>query len=68
MMEKYIGNVIEIIYIDREGKLTHRKIKLQGIRNKLIRATCLNTNQPRIFRMDNVLSWGPAKGAGMDAS
>jgi len=67
-MEKYIGNVIEIIYIDRDGKITQRKIKLQGIRNKLIRATCLNTNQTRVFRMDNVLSWGLAKGAGMNAS
>ncbi|PAD73929.1 hypothetical protein CHH67_19025 [Paenibacillus campinasensis] len=68
MMEKYIGNVIEIIYVDRKGKITQRKIRLQGIRNKLIRATCLKSNQPRVFRMDNILSWGPAKGAGMNAS
>lgn len=68
MMEKYIGNVIEIIYVDRKGKITQRKIRLQDIRNKLIRATCLKTNQPRVFRMDNILSWGPAKGVGMNAS
>ena len=67
-MRKYIGDVIELIYLDRKGKITQRKIRLQGIRNDLIRATCLNTNQPRVFRMSNVLSWGPVKGAGKDAS
>lgn len=67
-MERYIGNVIEIIYVDRNGKIIQRKIRLQVIRNKLIRATCLITNQPRVFRMDNVLSWSPAQGAGINAS
>lgn len=67
-MKKYIGEIIELIYVDRNGKITQRKIRLQGIRNDLIRATCLNTNQPRVFRMDNVLSWHPAKEAGKDAS
>ncbi|PAD73655.1 hypothetical protein [Paenibacillus campinasensis] len=68
-MKKYIGEVIELIYVDRKDTITQRKIRLQGIRNNLIRATCLNTNQPRVFRMDNVLSWAPAKGAaGKDAS
>ncbi|MCI1776600.1 MULTISPECIES: hypothetical protein [Paenibacillus] len=71
-MKKYIGEVIELIYVDRKGQITQRKIRLQGIRNNLIRATCLKTNQPRVFRMDNVLSWGPAKGpakgAGKNAS
>lgn len=67
-MGNYIGEVIELIYVDRKGKITQRKIRLQGIRNDLIRATCLNTNQPRVFIMDNVLSWRPVKGVGMDAS
>lgn len=67
-MRNYIGEIIEIIYMDRKGEITHRKIRLQGIRNNLIRATCLNTNQPRVFRMDNVLSWRASKGAGMNAS
>lgn len=67
-MRRYIGKIIEIIYVDRKGQITQRKIRLQGIRNKLIRATCLKTNQPRVFRMDSILSWGPAKGAGMNAS
>ncbi len=68
MMRKYIGGIIELIYMDRKGKITQRKIRLQGIRNDLIRATCLKTNQPRVFSMDNVLSWGPVKGARMNAS
>lgn len=67
-MRKYIGEIIELIYVDRKGTISQRKIRLQGMRNNLIRATCLNTNQPRVFRMDNVLSWRPSKGAGMDAS
>ncbi|MGN7358667.1 hypothetical protein ACTHPF_12385 [Paenibacillus sp. SAF-054] len=61
MPEKYIGQRVEIVYLDREGKITQRKIEVKGIRSGLVRATCLQTGAPRTFRLDRILAWQPAK-------
>lgn len=55
--EKLIGQVVEIIYEDKAGKITQRKIEVHGGKGKLIRATCLTTGAPRAFREDNILAW-----------
>lgn len=64
MPNKYIGHTVEIVYLDRTGKITQRRIEIKGIRDGLVRATCLQTGSPRTFRMENILAWKPAsKGA-----
>jgi predicted DNA-binding transcriptional regulator YafY len=63
MPVKYIGQVIEIVYMDQSGKITQRRIEVNSIRNGLIRATCLKTGSPRTFRLDNVLAWQLSKTA-----
>lgn len=59
--EKLIGQVIEIIYEDKTGKITQRKIEVSGCKGGLIRAACLTTGAPRVFREDNILAWRPVK-------
>ncbi|WP_438351582.1 hypothetical protein ACP8HI_13630 [Paenibacillus sp. FA6] len=56
---KNVGQVVEIIYMDRSGKITQRRIEVNAIRNGLIKAICLKTGSPRTFRLDNVLAWQP---------
>ncbi|MFF2016198.1 hypothetical protein [Paenibacillus sp. NPDC058177] len=58
-MKMSIGQTIEIIYLDKAGKITQRKIEVLGIRNGRIRATCLNTGAPRVFLASSILSWQP---------
>ncbi|AKG36064.1 hypothetical protein [Paenibacillus durus] len=53
------GQTIEIVYMDRSGKITQRKIKVKGIRDGRIRATCLATGAPRVFLTANILAWQP---------
>lgn len=60
MPTKYIGQVVEIMYQDRSGKITQRKIEVKGIRGNIVGATCLKTGAPRTFRMDSILAWQPA--------
>jgi predicted DNA-binding transcriptional regulator YafY len=60
-MKMSIGQTIEIIYLDKAGKITQRKIEVNGIRDGRIRATCLSTGAPRVFLMDNILSWQPVQ-------
>lgn len=61
MPAKYIGQVVEIIYMDHKGRITQRRITVNAIRNGLIRATDLKTGSPRTFRADNVLAWQPTR-------
>lgn len=56
-MKMNIGQTIEIIYQDKTGKITQRKIEIVGIRDGRIRATCLTTGAPRVFLQANILAW-----------
>lgn len=56
-MKMSIGQTIEIVYQDKAGKITQRKIEVRGIREGRIRATCLNTGSPRVFLTSNILAW-----------
>lgn len=68
MFEKYLEQTIEIIYEDQKGKFTQRKIQIHSVRDSRIRATCLETGQPRVFNVNNILSWRHEKGRGTHAS
>ncbi|MEK3698221.1 hypothetical protein NYE33_14765 [Paenibacillus sp. FSL R10-2199] len=54
-----IGQTIEIIYLDKAGKITQREVEILGIRDGRIRATCLTTGALRVFLAANILSWRP---------
>lgn len=56
------NQVVEIVYIDKAGKITQRKIEILGVRADRIRATCLTTGAPRVFILVNILAWQPVRG------
>ncbi|MEK3868181.1 hypothetical protein MHH60_32490 [Paenibacillus sp. FSL H7-0716] len=60
-MKLCIGQTVEIVYEDKTGKITQRKIEVLGIRDSRIRATCLSTRAPRVFLVSNILAWQPVK-------
>lgn len=60
-MKMNIGQTIEMIYLDKAGQITQRKIEVRGIRDGRIRATCLTTGAPRVFLAANILSWRPVE-------
>lgn len=62
-MNKYVGNVIEIIYLDRKGKITQRKIEVLAVKDGRIRAKCLQSGGPRLFLAENILAVQPAGGS-----
>nr|WP_114495722.1 hypothetical protein [Fontibacillus phaseoli] len=68
MVEKYIGKILEIIYIDRAGRVSQRRIEVHAVKGDLVRATCLKTGEPRAFRKSNILAFVPVKGRGSHAS
>lgn len=44
-----VGQTVEIVYQDRSGNITQRKIEVKGIRDGRIRATCLTTGRRECF-------------------
>ncbi|MEK4452279.1 MULTISPECIES: hypothetical protein [unclassified Paenibacillus] len=60
-MKICVGQTVEIVYEDKSGKITQRKIEILGIRDGRIRATCLSTNAPRVFLVSNILAWQPVQ-------
>ncbi|WCT54538.1 hypothetical protein PQ456_15175 [Paenibacillus kyungheensis] len=61
MLSKYLGEIVEIVYMDRSNQLTQRRIEIKHIRKGLVYADCLRTGSPRTFREDQILAWQPAK-------
>ena len=59
-MHRYIGSTLEIIYQDRNDKLTQRSIYVCDIKDDIVRATCLQSGGLRTFRVQNILAWQPA--------
>ena len=56
---KYVGRTVDMIYVDRSGKFTKRRIKINGITDTCIRAYCYSHGAPRTFNIDNVLAMQP---------
>lgn len=69
LVKKYIGQIVEIIYLDRAGRVSQRRIEVHAVKGELVRATCLKSGEPRAFRLQNILAWAPVrKGGGSHAS
>lgn len=61
-LDQYIGRTVEIIYEDRNGAITQRRIIVRIIRDGVLHATCLTAGAWRPFRIERILSWQPVRG------
>lgn len=55
-MGKYIGKTVEIIYLDRKGKVTQRRVQVRSIHGNIVRAYCMFRKSVRTFRLENILA------------
>jgi predicted DNA-binding transcriptional regulator YafY len=60
-VEKYIVQIVEIIYMGKKGKITQRRIEIRSVQNGVVKAFCLKQRGPRIFKIDNILAIQPAR-------
>lgn len=61
-LNRYEGMVIEMIYMDRCGRLTQRKIRVRSVRDDAVLAYCLEQRALRLFRLDRILAVHPLRG------
>jgi hypothetical protein len=59
-MQKYIGRMVEVVYLDRHGKLTQRRIRVIGIKDGMVKAFCYDRRSLRIFNEVNILAFQQA--------
>ena len=53
--------VLEMIYQDCMGNISQRRIKVLSVNEESFRAYCYTRKQQRTFKVNNVLSVGPAR-------
>ncbi|WP_440110918.1 hypothetical protein [Paenibacillus sp. QZ-Y1] len=59
MLGKYIGQMVELVYMDRAGQITQRQIRINSVRGGMIRATAGQEGSPRTFLEQGILAWRP---------
>lgn len=62
-LQRYLsaGQLVEIIYLDKQGKLTQRKLKLFEMDNERVRAYCFTRHSIRSFIIKNILAISSVK-------
>ncbi|WP_284641167.1 hypothetical protein [Paenibacillus silviterrae] len=58
-MGKYVGKTIDIIYIGLDERITQRRIHVKSSVGGIVKAHCLHRNDPRTFRIENILAVKP---------
>jgi len=58
---KYVGRTVEMIYQDRSGRLTQRRIRVLSADGGNIRAYDLGKRAPRVFEAARILAVQPVK-------
>jgi predicted DNA-binding transcriptional regulator YafY len=62
MLHKYVGRIVEIIYVDRNNTITQRLIEVRSIEGSIVKAYCLKQKAARIFKIANILAVDPIAG------
>lgn len=60
LIEKYVGRIVEVIYEDRYGKLSKRRLRVREVTAHHVKAFCLDTQGSRLFIRKNILALEPA--------
>ncbi|WP_128895069.1 hypothetical protein [Longirhabdus pacifica] len=62
-LQKYVGDTVALIYINRDKEISHRYIRIKAIKENgtWIQAYCYRAKGPRTFQIRNILAWQPAK-------
>lgn len=58
-IRKYTGQTIEIVYQDRGGRLTQRRIRVRAVRADKVYAFDLGKREPRVFCAARILALQP---------
>lgn len=60
-LRKYLaaGQLVEMIYLDRCGRISKRRVRLQAITDCQVKAYCYTRRAYRVFTLDSILAVQP---------
>lgn len=64
MYEKYVGRIVTIIYEDKKGNITQRRIRIVDVSDGQIKAHDLDRKAPRLFDAGHILAMQVSRYAG----
>ncbi|MBB6675508.1 hypothetical protein [Cohnella nanjingensis] len=56
MPERYVGRTVEMIYLDRQGRITQRIVQVRRIQGGRVLGWDVNKRAPRSFDADRILA------------
>ncbi|MBB6689891.1 hypothetical protein H7B90_00605 [Cohnella xylanilytica] len=59
MIDKYVGQLINIIYVDRHGRITQRRITVYSVGGGQVRAYDHTRQGMRTFHVEGILAQEP---------
>ncbi|MFF2089735.1 MULTISPECIES: hypothetical protein [Paenibacillus] len=54
-MERYIGKVVQLIYLDRKRNVSIRNVQVISVKNGRMKGYCLSAQAIRIFNLDGIV-------------
>ncbi len=62
-LQRYLSSdqLVDIIYLDRSGQITQRRIKLHSVTEDQVKAYCFARRSIRSFSISNILAIAAAK-------
>lgn len=54
-MEKFIGKVVQLIYIDRKREVSIRNVRVISVKGGQLKAYCYQALAIRIFNLDRIV-------------
>ncbi|MNC75852.1 hypothetical protein D3C76_1612990 [compost metagenome] len=59
-MQKYVGQTVTIIYQDKSGAFSKRRIRVLAVDGGRIKAYCYAAGAPRLFAAERIMAVQPA--------
>ena len=54
-MEKYVGKLVQLIYIDRKRNVSIRDVRIISVKGDLVKAYCCSAQAIRIFNRVGII-------------
>ncbi|NHN33664.1 hypothetical protein [Paenibacillus agricola] len=60
-LKRYVGQQVEIVYMDKHGAITQRFIEIRSMKKNFVCAYCFTKQGLRVFNIENILALSLAK-------
>jgi len=54
-MQEYIGKAVQLIYIDKQRKVSIRNVKVVDVKDGRLKAYCYASRAPRVFNIGRIV-------------